>query len=141
MKLTRWEPFLGVNRMQRELDQLLQELVPEARQSVPAVPRLNLWEDEDQFYVEAELPGFSLDDLEVSVEGNQLSIQGERSKPADEAQWHRRERRYGTLQRTVELPTDVDADRVSATLTHGILTVSLAKAEATKPRKITVRTE
>ncbi len=106
-------------------------------------PALNLWEDEPNLYVEAELPGLALSDLEIYVTGdNQLSIKGER-KPSElkEASWHRQERGYGSFSRMIQLPSDVNAEKVSAEFKFGVLTITLPKSEKTKPRRITVKSE
>jgi HSP20 family protein len=107
----------------------------------PAYPPLNVWEDDDALYVEAELPGLVRDELDVAVaEGDQLTIAGER-KPAgpDAAARLRQERWYGRFSRTVTLPTAVDADRVEARYDAGVLTLTLPKSEAVKPKRIAVR--
>jgi HSP20 family protein len=104
-------------------------------------PPVNVREDQDQFYVEAELPGLNHDDLEILVEGDQLTIRGERKPVADEGRWHRQERAFGRFQRTFTLPVAVDADKVEARLDQGVLTLTLPKSEAAKPRKIAVKAE
>ena len=112
------------------------------RSFAPATyPALNLWEDEEKLCVEAELPGFQLDQLEIYVSGdNQLTIKGERKAPElKEGHWHRQERGFGDFNRTVELPQDVDADRVSAEFKDGVLKVSLPKREEIKPRRIEIK--
>ena len=107
----------------------------------PSFPALNVWEQEDALVVEAELPGLGLEDLEIFVTGqNQLTIKGERPVvEVPNAVWHRQERGYGTFTRELTLPTLVDADKVEARYEAGVLTLTLPKAEAAKPRKITVR--
>ncbi len=104
-------------------------------------PALNLWEDEGHLYVEAELPGLELSDLEMYVTAqNQLTIKGERKAPAMESStWHRQERGHGSFSRMIDLPGDVNADKVSAEFKHGVLTVTLPKAEKAKPRRISVK--
>jgi HSP20 family protein len=104
-------------------------------------PPVNLWEDDDNLYVEAELPGFELDELEIYVTGgNQLSVKGERKQPElTNGSWHRQERGFGNFSRMIELPSDVDCDKVSAEFKHGVLTIKLAKSEAVKPRRIEVK--
>jgi HSP20 family protein len=140
--LSRWEPFVGINRLQTELNRLFDQWgvrTPQYAQS--AFPPLNVWEDGDAYFVEAELPGLSLDDLEIYVSaGNQLSIKGDRKQPAlEKGTWHRREREFGSFSRMVELPAEVDADRVSAEFRDGVLTITLPKSKETKPRKIAVK--
>jgi HSP20 family protein len=91
-------------------------------------------------HAEAELPGVSMEDIEVMVVGNELTIRGQRRpRPADNVNFHRRERGTGEFSRTVTLPFDIDQNKVEAILKNGILTVVLPKAETAKPRKIKVR--
>ena len=144
MLATRWEPLFGLNRLDREVNSLFDELTKRTPRVASRVyPTLNLYEDDENLYIEAELPGLQLEDLEVHVlEGNQVSIQGERKQPElEEARWLRQERGYGRFLRKVELPEQVDRENVKATLSGGVLTVSLAKSEASKPRKIAVQTD
>lgn len=102
-------------------------------------PPLNMWEDAEAVYAEAELPGVNVESLDVSVFGNELSLAGERNAGADEGvSYHRQERAVGSFRRTVRLPVEVDADAVNATMKDGVLTIRLPKHEAVKPRKIKV---
>ena len=106
-------------------------------------PVVNVWQDADNLYAEAELPGIDLGDLEIFVTGgDQLSIKGER-KPIDgqEGVWLRRERPFGRFARLLTLPVDVDANKVQARLVNGVLTLTLPKSEAAKPKKIAVKAE
>jgi HSP20 family protein len=103
-------------------------------------PQLNLWEDEANVHAECELPGLRLDDLEVTVLGSKLTIRGERKTAAPEgASSLRRERSYGEFSRTVELPIEIDAEKVEATLENGVLKVRLPKAKTALPRRIEVK--
>ena len=103
-------------------------------------PGLNIWEDNEVLYAEAELPGVPMEDIEVMVVGNELTIRGQRrSQSGENVNFHRRERGSGEFSRTVTLPFDIEQNRVEATLKNGILTVVMPKAEAAKPRKIQVR--
>jgi HSP20 family protein len=104
-------------------------------------PALNVWEDDDHLFVEAELPGYTNDKIEVTVsEGDQLTIAGEREPAASEGSiWHRQESGYGQFQRTVTLPIVVDSDKVAANFDSGVLTLTLPKSEMAKPKRIAVR--
>ncbi len=145
MLSTRWDPFTEVNRLRNEMNRLFGDLG--MSRSLPfrvgAYPPVNLWEDDNNLYLEAELPGFELKDLEIYVTGNnQLTIQGERKQPELEAgTWHRQERGYGRFSRVLELPCNVDSDKVSAEFKHGVLTITLAKSEEMKPRRIEVKAD
>jgi len=103
-------------------------------------PALNVWERENELFVEAEVPGLKNEDLDISVMGNQLVIKGRRADFDDEsATYHRRERGVGDFSRTIELPVAVTPDGVQARLSDGVLLITLPKAEAAKPRKIQVQ--
>lgn len=144
--LARWEPFGDVrgemNRLHDEMNRLFGRYSNGTRSLSPATfPPLNLWEDDENLYVEAELPGFNLDDLEMFVTGdNQLSIKGERSQPElKDGTWHRQERGYGAFSRLMDLPGAVDSENVTAEFRHGVLTITLPKREEAKPRRIEVK--
>jgi HSP20 family protein len=102
-------------------------------------PAVNLWEQDDAVFVEAELPGVQQADLDLSVTGDELLLKGKRVPPRDGSQaFHRRERGEGEFARAVKLPVDVNADAVEATLENGVLLVRLPKAEVVRPRKIPI---
>lgn len=106
-------------------------------------PAVNVWEDADRVFVEAELPGLDPKDLEIYVtSGNQLTVKGER-KPSvpEKGVWHRQERSFGSFSRSLTLPFHVNADKVDAKLENGVLLVTLPKHESARPRKITVKGE
>jgi HSP20 family protein len=132
-------------RMSREMDRLFETLAPalsgspERRKGL-GVPPVNLWQDEHNLYAEAELPGVTLENLEILAQGDSLSISGSRSASHDQGAKPliRAERLSGAFERTLTLPVEIDADKVSATLRDGVLTITLPKAQAVLPRKITV---
>src|SRR3954470_19514053 len=100
-------------------------------------------EDADHIYVEAELPGFKKDDVDITLENSTLTISALRSEEKqdgnqDKGDWLLRERRYSRFLRSFTLPPTVDERSVDAKLNEGILTVTLTKREETKPRKINV---
>lgn len=108
-----------------------------------AAPALNVWEDEERFFVEADLPDVSAEKLDVTVkEGNRLTVSGERKacEPVN-AVWHRQERFAGAFTRELTLPTPVDADKVQARFENGVLKLILPKSVAARPRKIAVKAE
>ena len=144
--LGRHQGIFALGRLKNELDRLftgvfdapwsaaLPGLVSEA-----GYPAINVWEDEASFHAEVEVPGMKLEELEILVVGNQLTVKGERATDVPEgATAHRSERVRGAFSRVVRLPIEVDADKVEAHLTDGVLLVKLPKAEAAKPRKIKV---
>jgi HSP20 family protein len=105
-------------------------------------PLTNVTEDDDNYYVRAELPGMAADEIDISVTGDSLSISGERKIPAEEeeARYHRKEREAGKFSRMISLPGQVDTEKVEAGCTDGVLTIRLPKAQAAKPKQITVKT-
>ena len=145
----RWQPLAQmqseVGRLRDEMERIFGRLGVPAGRLFPhrAHPALNMWEDDDCLYVEAELPGVEMDDLEIFVNGdNQLTVQGQRKKVGGEkGTWHRQERSFGPFSRVLDLPSYVKSDQVQAQLKLGVLTVRLPKREEAKPRRIQVRAE
>ena len=139
----RWQPFAELNRLQHEMDRLFDTLGVRGSLATrnEAFPPLNIWEDADNVFVEAELPGFQLEELEIYVTAeNQLTLKGERKQPElADAAWHRQERGYGRFERTLELPQQVQNDQVSAEFENGVLIITLPKREEVKPRRIEVK--
>jgi HSP20 family protein len=105
-------------------------------------PAINIWEEGDNVYAEAELPGLKQEKIEIYVtDGDQLTLQGERTPETPEGGlWHRQERGFGKFARTLTLPCSVNADKVEARFENGVLHVVLPKAPEAKPRKIEVKT-
>ena len=103
-------------------------------------PALDLYEDKDNLYVKVELPGMKREDIDVSLHEGSLSISGERKSEQkhEDAEVYRAERFFGRFQRTVTLPTPVAADKVKAQYKDGVLTITLPKTEAAKPKQIDV---
>ena len=109
---------------------------PAASAVIPA----NVRDTGEAFEVDLELPGLTLEDIAVVLEGRELTVSGERKLSLPEgALWQRRERFHGKFARMLRLPTDVESDRVSATLQNGVLTVLCPKSEAAKPRRIQIQ--
>jgi len=132
--------FTPLMRLQGEMSRILEnssEEMPAQRSYAGGYPGINLWEDGDNAFIEAELPGMNLEDLEVFVMGDQLTINGQR-KIVDQpgAMYHRRERATGKFSRTMTLPWQMDAESVQAKLVNGVLAITLPKAASAKPKKI-----
>lgn len=131
-------------QLRREIDRLFELLEAEAPSAMPAgvYPPINVTQDAKNFYVRSELPGIDPAALNISVERNKLVLAGKREVPVedDRVSYHRRERTGGQFSRSITLPGDVDPDRVEATYRHGVLTITLPKAEAARARHIIVRT-
>jgi HSP20 family protein len=126
--------------MLRLLDSATAEGAPESAAGV--FPPLNITQDDDNFYLRAEIPGIKPAELSISALRNRVSISGKREIPRenDRVSYHRKERAEGAFNRSVTLPTEVDAERVDARYSEGILTLTLPKAAQAKPRQIAIRT-
>jgi HSP20 family protein len=133
-----WDPWHEFARVERDLGRLFGAPGGPAFGSAPA---MNVRADHDKVTVTAELPGVSLEDVDVSVVGRRLTIRGERrtSEPAAGGRYHRRERESGRFGRAMTLPYPVEVNAVTAALKEGVLTITLPRAEADRPRKITVQ--
>lgn len=144
MVLRRLNSVSPVAQLRNEMDSLVQDFFGRGNRpltpTAAGFPPLNVWEDGDSLYAEAELPGVKSDDLDISVMAGDLTIQGRRSTGAgDGFAFHRQERGAGRFNRVVRLPFEVDTARVEANLRDGVLLVRLPKAESAKPKKITIR--
>lgn len=135
-------PWADFERMRRELDALFQGTGVESggRVGGTVFPALNISEDSGNLYVRAEIPGVAADEVEISIEGDTLTIRGERKTGAadEKHSYHRRELERGRFSRAITLPTKVEVDRVEAKAANGIVTIILPKAEAVTPRQIKV---
>ena len=100
---------------------------------------LSMWEDDQNVYVEVDAPGMTDKDIEVSVHGDSLIIQGERK--CERKEGHYDTRTYGRFEQRVLLPSAVEADKVQAKLTNGVLAITFPKREEAKPRKIPLKSE
>jgi HSP20 family protein len=138
-------PWAEFERIRQGLDELSRSYVEKnkGQNRSNVYPALNIYEEPDQLIVTAELPGVKADDLELSIEGDTLTLQGKRDCRQNEAglSYHRREIESGSFSRAVALPVKVDAERVGAKLNNGILTITLMKASAGAPRQIKVTAE
>lgn len=131
------DSFKEMERFQRQLNRLVYNGL-EGR--VGEFPPVNICATEDGCVVTAEIPGVDADSLDISVVNETLTITGERhSEKLEESKtYHRKERLFGKFARSVELPFQIEADKVEAAFSNGVLTIDLPRAEAEKPRKISV---
>ena len=132
-------PWAG---LQREMDRMFNGFADASggTTNARAFPALSIWEDGKAYYVEAEVPGMSLDKIEIVITGDELRFKGQRDATDHEgATYHRRERVAGTFERVLRLPTEVETGKVEATLKDGVLTIVLPKAEAARARTVAVK--
>lgn len=133
-------PWREMERLRREVDRLFTGTMTSRGDIAPSYPAMNVWTGEDGAVVMAELPGVKVEDIDISVRNDAMTLRGsrEREQLGEGESYHRRERRFGSFSRTFQLPFQVESDKVDAKLTNGILSISLPRAEAEKARKIKV---
>lgn len=149
--LTRyWDPFREMEAWRRGIERAFDEAAGLPRTGRRAglasttgygYPMLHVSEDTEHLYVTALAPGLDAESLEITVEHDVLRVAGEKAALTGDIKperFHRRERSAGRFIRTLTLPAQVDADKVSAEYRDGMLTITLPKAEAAKPRRIAV---
>lgn len=143
-ELANWPGFGRLSNLREEIDRLfeapLAELARTSQLFSGWTPALDVFEDQDSLVVKAEVPGMKKEDIEISLHDGSLSISGERKgeSKSEDAEVYRAERFFGRFQRTVMLPTPVNAEKVKAQYKDGILTVTLPKTEEAKPKHIDV---
>jgi len=141
-KMSRWEPFRELVSLRDDMDRLFSTFFGGFPEEVEGFwsPVIDIEEDDDNYFVKAEIPGMKKEDVKISVRGNALSVSGERKQESETKNktFHRIEQSYGKFMRTITLPSEIDTERVKATYKDGILTVTLPKPEATRPKEIEV---
>lgn len=143
-----WSPFTGMESLRSEMDQLLNSFFG----TTPSVganeslwyPRVDLREHDQEFVLVADLPGLNQEDINISVENNLLTLQGQRTfehegQNGQSGYTHYRERAYGTFCRRFTLGAAVDAEKITATYKAGVLEVHIPKTAAAQPKRIAVQ--
>jgi len=138
------DPFNELLRLQQDLESLLNRPTSDVSFGPSAAgvfPPVNVFRDrQGDLVIRAELPGVKVEDIEVSCEDRRLTINGERkAEAADNAAYHRRERPWGRFSRAIHLPADLDVQHAEARFQHGVMTLRIPRAQAAKPRQITVQ--
>jgi len=142
MTLMRWAPWAELENMNRRLGPLFDDSsFSSGTETGQWAPSVDIRETDDALVLQAELPGIEKKDVRIEVKDGVLTISGERryEKEVKEENVHRVERAYGKFSRSFSLPTNVDADKVDATMKNGVLEVRLSKRENAKPKAITIR--
>ena len=146
MTLRLWEPMREVLTLREAMDRMFEDAVVRApggrQQSMMSVP-LEIEEQDEKVIVRAPVPGFEADQIEISVQGDVLSLRGtqEETRKSDSGGTVLQEWRSGSFQRVVQLPSVVDSDKATATCRSGILTIELPKVTEQITRKISVKAE
>jgi HSP20 family protein len=134
----RWDPL---REIQREVGRFLETLEPLQGFRLPRpFPAINLYDATDRYVLTAELPGMVPGELDLSISGETIVLRGERRRPeaVSDENYRRQERQFGRWSRSLTLPQRVDGTNVAATMTAGVLTVVLPKAEDARPHQIPV---
>ena len=141
--LTRWEPVREMMTLRQAMDELFDDAFtrPRGASGVSIVPALDLYQTADEVVVKANLPGLKSEDVQISVANGVLSLHGEfkQENEQNEATYHVLERRSGSFERSVTLPTDVQTEKAKAEFENGVLTITLPKAETVKPKTIAIK--
>lgn len=144
--MVRWEPMREMLSLREAMDKLFEEsfVGPQWRSLWPAeggaTLAMDLYETGDALVVTAPVPGIKPEEVEITVTGNTLTVKGETKagERTEQGSYLRQEVRYGSVQRTMELPVDVQADKAEAVFENGMLTLTLPKAEQVKPKSIKI---
>jgi HSP20 family protein len=142
-QLTRWDPFREFTTLQDRMSRLFRDSFgegPEESMTAAFAPPVDVYEDEHNVTLKIEVPGIDEKDIDVRIEGNTLTVHGERKfeKEEKEENYRRVERQYGSFTRNFTLPNTVDPNNVSADYDKGVLKIKLAKKAEAKPKQIKV---
>lgn len=151
MSIMRWRPGRELATIRDEMNRLFDEFFsgfpfPERRRGLMEgewAPTVDVAETDENIIVTAELPGVKQNDVEISVVNDVLTLKGEKKeeKEIKKENYHRIERSYGSFQRSITLPTGVQADKAKATYKDGVLTITIPKVEEAKPKSIKINVE
>jgi HSP20 family protein len=146
MSIDRWDPFRDMMAIREAMDRWLQSSISGTGQLLstlrPDSIPIDVVEHDDSFEVRAQVPGVKPEDVEVTVQGERVTIRAE-ARAEDERRgdtWLMREHRYGTMQRSITLPGPVSSDNAEARIEQGVLLLRLPKAQGAQARRIAVST-
>jgi HSP20 family protein len=149
MSLIRWRPGRELTTIRDEMNHLFDDFfsgLPERRREMfegEWAPKVDIAETNENVVFTAELPGVSQDNVDITVVNDILTLKGEKKdeKEIKKENYHRIERSYGSFQRSVSIPAGVQADKAKAIYKDGVLTITIPKAEETKPKSIKINVE
>ena len=142
------DPFRDLATIQERMNRVFEDALTRGQQRSEEemhtgtwAPPVDIYETKERVVLNAELPGFTEDQLQLHFNDGVLSIEGERKfdKKGGDENYHRVERSYGKFVRSFTIPTNVDHDKISASISNGILTVELPKREETRPKQIRIQ--
>ncbi|MBN1959194.1 MAG: Hsp20/alpha crystallin family protein [Desulfuromonadales bacterium] len=145
MKLAKWDPFREMEEMldpySRSLDWPFRGGRNLNTKGADWAPRVDISETDAEFCIKADVPGIKREDVKINIEDHILTISGENKREKEEKgeKFHRVERYYGSFQRSFTLPENVDEEKIDAGFKDGLLTLTIPKTEAAKPKSIEVK--
>ncbi len=142
-----WEPLREMRDLERMVDRLFEDVlgtwyrpIADSGRLISRYVPVDIYTTDENVVILAALPGLRPEDVDVTFEGNTLTIRGEFAQPTEEnINWHLQERYYGPFERTIRLNIPVDWDKAEAHFEHGLLRLVIPKAEEIRPRKIKVK--
>jgi HSP20 family protein len=141
-----WEPMTNLVAMRQAMDRLFDEAYGRAgydwrEQGRPALLPVDAYSTENELVIKASVPGATPEDVEITIEGETLTIRGRTSDPLENVDYVIQERRYGPFSRTLTLNVPVQAEEAEASFENGVLTVIIPKTEEIRPRVIQVKSK
>jgi HSP20 family protein len=137
------KPINEVVTLREAMDQLFDDafMRPMGQGGLGGNPAIDMYQTKDNVIVKAGLPGLKPEDVQISITANVLSLSGEFKEESEQKEkaYHLREQRFGSFERSVALPTDVQTEKASADFENGVLTITLPKSEAVKPKTINIK--
>jgi HSP20 family protein len=139
-----WDPFFDMLGLRDEINRLFNVSLTKGTGATPGAvtwaPAVDIVEEKGEYIVKAELPGLTKDDIDISVQGNIVTIKGEKKqeKEVKEGSYYSLERSFGRFERSFELGAEIDASKVKATFKDGVLELVLPQSESAKPKQIKV---
>ena len=147
MAIIRWDPYKDIVTLRDRMNRLFEDMSsPKSEEkNIMAgawAPSVDIYENEHEVVLAAEIPGVDEKDVEIKVEDNNLTLRGERKfeKETKEENYHRIERSYGSFFRSFSLPSYIDQDRIEAEHENGVLKIRMPKRAELKPRKVKILT-
>ncbi|HKZ00877.1 MAG TPA: Hsp20/alpha crystallin family protein [Pyrinomonadaceae bacterium] len=144
--LTRWQPAREMMTLREAMDHLFDEAFTRPFGLTTdgwSRPAIDMYQTDNEVVVKASLPGFKADEVQINITGDVLTLRGETKQDQEvkEKTYHMREQRWGSFERSIPLPTSVSADKAMADFENGILTITLPKSEAARPKAITIKSK
>jgi HSP20 family protein len=145
MAIIKWDPFRDLITLREKMNRLFEDAVTSRGEEKDLIsstwsPAVDIYENENELVLTAEVPGLEEKDVEIKIEDNTLSVRGERKfeKETKEENYHRIERSYGTFFRSFTLPNYIDQDKIQAEHENGVLKITMPKRTELKPRKVKI---